>query len=71
MSIMQNKTCDESILLVINELKEKLPEQFFPDKLIDFLDYQNSASEITHTTQNLKSSLKDYIYAQKSVSAYS
>ena len=71
-NILHKTIVDNSeINLVINELKEKLPEQFFPDKLIDFLDYQNSASEITHTTKNLKTSLKDYIYAQKSVSAYS
>ncbi len=66
-TIVENSEID----FVITELQEKLPEQFFPDKLVDFLDYRNSFYEITHKKIKIQTSLKDYIHDQNAVASYS
>ncbi|AMK74589.1 MULTISPECIES: AAA family ATPase [Bacillus] len=53
--------------MILDNLKNQLPNQHFPDKLIDFLDYYSATTRVLHTEVSIENTLKDYIYECSSV----
>lgn len=52
---------DEETLFVISELRKKLPMMFFPDKLIDFLDFMYSYKTVADSNITLIAVLNEFI----------
>ena len=59
--ILENKEASE----VIVRLDKELPDQYFPDKLVDFLDYIYAFMKVKGKIINYKQLLEEYICDQK------
>lgn len=52
-------------LSLIQELRERLPSQHFPDKLVDFLDYMYAFYSVANKTEKYTDILEEYINDQR------
>lgn len=55
---------DEEMILVLRRLRDELPSLFFPDKLIDFMDYMYSYKSIQTSTICIEEILDEFINDQ-------
>lgn len=58
----QIKITDEDTIVIINKLESELKSLYFPDKLLDFLDFFYSYTSINSDFSNPLDLLEEYIY---------